>query len=213
MVLRLAFALAAVSALASACSDDSGNNTPFDGNFIVGDAAVSDLGPGPSDSGSDDSGRDADAADSGSDRGPLELGPSEAGAADGSDAQASDGGPDPCAAEVEETLTASAAIARGGSLAGRVVEVAGRLGLAAETCTELACGVDEPCCNTCFAALRLDGVLPVGPSGCLPNVGCSGDECGLVCRPAVLGSPGLYVGRIQHDANQGTRLELIEVRR
>jgi hypothetical protein len=200
----------ALFALASGCANDGGSDDPFDGNFIVGDAEPFDLGPGPSDADPGDRGP-GDLPDLSLDA--QDLGLPELGAQDTGDAEPPDLGPDPCAVQPEESLTASAAVARAAALAGRVLEVSGLLGTGPESCTEIACSIDNPCCNTCFAALALDAVLPVEASNCLPNVGCSGDECGLVCRPAVLGTPGVYVGRLHHDRGQGARLELIEVRR
>lgn len=190
-----------------ACADDDGSDLPFDGNFIVGDGAPADppadagpaeLGPRPD---ADAEGPDASSDDAEPD---LDLG---AGLAD------ADAGDDPCRVTPELTLTASAAVARAAELAGRVVEVRGRLEAGPTTCTERACSVEAPCCNTCTAPLAVDGLLEVGPSDCLEPVGCRGDECGLVCRPAPLGAVERFVGRLSGEPPGSSRLELIEVRR
>lgn len=193
-----------VSALG--CADDDGNGDPFDGNYIVGDASPLD----PTDAGP----RDLAPADALSDTGTSTSTP-DAGAADGEvqDSEPADLGADPCAATPELTLTASAAVAQGAALSGRVVAVNGQLEAGPPTCTERACPTEEPCCNGCTAELLIDGLLPASPSECLPIVGCTGDECGLVCRPAALGTPETFVGYLRQSAGGSVRLELIRLRR
>lgn len=193
--------------LVSGCADDDGSNDPFDGNFIVGDASPPDP---PAEAGLLDArpGLDAEPNETGlddADGGAPEVGPL--------DAEPEDAGPDPCEVEPEEVLTASVAVAQGAGLDGRVIEVRGRLETGPPQCTERACGVEDPCCNACSASLAIDGVLLVGPSECIENVGCTGDDCGLVCRPAALGAEEVFIGRILHDATLGSTLLLIRVER
>lgn len=198
----------------ASCADDQDGNDLFDGNFIVGDAAEGDRGPGLDalqedvDQGLRDAG-DAGLGDVEEDA-AADLGLLDASPPDG---EPEDAGPDPCDVVPELTLTASAAFAQAQSLDGRPVAIEGVLGLGPVLCTDRACPVEDPCCNSCTASLRLDEILPVVSSACLTNVGCDGDDCGLVCRPAVLGGAATYVGIVRDDPVAGGQLELISVNR
>ena len=102
----------------------------------------------------------------------------------------------PCS---EEALEAAVGVTEALGLMGTQAEqlrVRGEIRMGAGTCTELECGVEQPCCNSCGAAL-----LVVGPPGADPSVGdpagdrltlpamadgtlldCGGSNCGMCCK-------------------------------
>lgn len=56
-----------------------------------------------------------------------------------------------------------------------------------QTCTELECSDDNPCCNRCNSAVSLRGKDLMGVTLVAPRVpqlyGCSGNNCSLECSP------------------------------
>ncbi len=201
------------SAALVACSD-----TPLpppgqlDGSFLVGDAPAA-----PDAVARDGAPRLDGALDGGTDLdGDLDDGGPTGDGAIRDGAVISDGGPtgdagppDPCTATASVTVTATAALARAAELDGWVVDVVATATLAAPDCTAAVCAPEAPCCNTCSAEVRLDGQLPLRAGRCAPRVGCSGDECNLVCTPPVLGFPQTFRGVVRSAPTPG--LELMRV--
>lgn len=191
----------ALVALASACSPQEG---PVPGVFDS-DGGVIIWRPGDGgelpDGGPNDAGIEEDlGADGGLDLGSLDGGATEDGGT------TVDMGLDPCLDPVELVTTASAA-ATVGSLLGRVVEVEGFLAAEAPICDGPACGPDDPCCQTCTAAVRLDGILDLQGGVCTPfSAGCRGTSCSLSCSPPLLDVPVAFRGRVL----EGARLEVLE---
>lgn len=182
------------------CTD--GTNGPgdsADSSVIVGDARPRDA-VGPSDAGDAGGARDADPADTDA------AGPGGQDAADGADALGSDTGV-ACDPPSDATLTASSALSALGTWDGHVVDVVGTATAAQETCTEIACTPANPCCNRCTAELRIDHLLPLASGPCATSVGCTGDECGLVCTPPVFGIQ-TFRGVLRSSP---ARLELVRV--
>lgn len=152
----------------------------FDGNVIIGEP--------PADGGAP---REAGVPDGGPD--PVDAGSPED-ASEPEDASPTDAG-DPCAEAPALALTASAAVTRAELLAGQLIEVSGLPTQGELSCTDDVCGEEEPCCNTCQAEVSVDGILRLEASACFAIVpGCSGSECAVVCRPALLGVPQRFVG-------------------
>lgn len=188
-----------------ACACDEIPDPDPDGNVLVSDARV----------------------DGGADLGPL-----EAGMDSGADGTVDDGGPDgapdadPIDAADEDagldagticdeapvaSFTATQAVAALSTHRGRVIEVIGTATAAAINCTDRACPPQTPCCNACVGGVSVDQQVLLGPSPCLSFApGCSGDECGLVCRPATFGIQQRFWGQLQDDNGQAV-LELHQV--
>lgn len=182
--------------LSAACSETAGpgGDAAPDGGVIFwrfSDGSA-DLGPdlGPGDVGSPDGGGS----------GPSDLGPADDGG------PSSDLGPEGCDAPAEAVVTASIAAA-GGALVDAVVEVAGALQSGPTTCSGETCSVEDPCCQSCRADVRLDGVLDLRSSACTPfSAGCRGSNCSLTCSPPLLGIPVRFRGRVLEDG----ALEVLE---
>ncbi|MFO0724914.1 MAG: hypothetical protein U1E65_14130 [Myxococcota bacterium] len=189
--------------LTFACSDPVSPPTP-DAGYLIGDATVSDSGLTPIDAAPDaavDAGLLEDAAPP--DAALLDAAPRDAGLG-GADADPADV-PDPCSEAPALTTTATGALALVGS-EGAVIDVVGTATITTIGCTDRACGAQDPCCNTCTAEVWIDRVLPLRAGACAATVGCSGDECNLVCSPPVLGIPGRYRGRLVGTSSRALEL-------
>lgn len=180
---------------AAGCSDPIPDPNS-DGNVLISDAQI-DAG---ADSGVTDAGPDAaevglDAAepDATLDAGPEDLGQEE------------DAGPDGgslCDEVSTGTFTASVVLSQAPLLDGQVLEVVGTATTTAPVCSRRACPPESPCCNTCTAQVVLLGGPRLIGSACASFLpGCSGDECGLVCRPPVFGVPQTFRGRLVATAS------------
>ena len=185
------------------CADDSVPTLP-DSNIIIG------TGDGGRDAGSEDgtvspdAGRDASSDDSGA----ADTGEVDSGQPDGSDGgpRPADGG-DPCAAPAVTEVTVEEVHARETELLGEVITVIGTTTVSVLTCTGVPCDITNPCCNTCTATVSFVGGLGIASSACFERPGCRGTECGVICRPPVLGNEGRYRGVL----NRGPVLELLSV--
>jgi hypothetical protein len=192
-------------ALASGCADTP-PPSQLDGSFVIGDGAPPDARPvpdaRPTDAQADDGavvedgaiavdGARMDAAEDLGDGGSRDVRP-------GLDGEALDGAlPDPCARTATLTRTATAVVAEIVALDGLWVDVVATASIGPVNCTRRACPSENPCCNTCTADLLLDGQLPLVPGACAARVGCSGDECNVVCTPPVLGFAQTFRGVVR----------------
>jgi hypothetical protein len=186
--------LVLVAAIAVACSDGDGNISEgsLDGNVIVWDGSVSAEDAGATDGGHIDVDRDA-------------------GVGDADATRPDDGGVDPCRTSPSITVTATRAAADA-SLLGRVLEARGPLIPAPPECTGGPCSDEAPCCESCAAPLRLDGVLALSRSACRNAlIGCSGSNCAMTCSPPVFGGEIGVVGRLV-AGDDGVVLEVWELR-
>lgn len=200
--------LASVTLLA--CSDPPPPAGQLDGSFLVGDApAAPDAVPRDATVGRELGPTDGDPTADGAM--PGEVGPRDGDApVDMDGAIAPDAGPpDPCAATATVTVTATSALARAGEMEGTLVDVVATATISVAACTALACTPEAPCCNACSADVLLEGVLPLRAGACTPRVGCTGDECNLVCSPPVLGFPQTFRGVVRSAPSPG--LELMRV--
>lgn len=180
------------------CGEDPPPDDVFDGNVIVGD------GPVAKDGGRD-SAVDADLLDGATDSGTPDGGTADAAL----DAGPQDGGTI-CDEMPVATLSATAAAAELDTYEGMVVAVTGTATQGETICTEMACPPDSPCCNTCTATVSIQGVLPLRDSACFtPGPGCSGTECGQVCRPPIIGLPQRFVGRLVNRSGAGLELHSV----
>ena len=171
-------------ALAVACTDAAETSSADASSVVIGDARAPDARPGPIDIGpAVDSGL-ADAAD-------LDTGTPDAGTL--------------CDEAAVAVVTATAVAERAALLDGEVIVVTGTITQGTIRCTTIAC--EEPCCNTCSAALSV-GPLVLVESACFSTPECRGTECGVVCRPPTLGLPARYRGVLRA---QPLELELIAV--
>jgi len=192
--MRLALiAFAASVALAAACSDDPG---AADGGrdataFISGDASTAE---------------DSGAADAGLDAGVEPDANLDAGAADGAALDA-----DICATEPVEVLTATAARARAGELAGLVVALTGTATRTALDCTERACPEEDPCCNDCTARIVVGEVFLAASECYASEPRCAGNECNQTCRPPLFGLPQTFKG-VLSTSTPDLELLLYEIR-
>jgi hypothetical protein len=189
----------------SGCTDTP-PPSQLDGSFVIGDGAPPDARPvldaRPSDAAFTEDGAAAedgarvDADDDLGDSGPHDA--QRGDALPGLDADALDGAlPDPCARTATITRTATAVVAEVVALDGLWVDVVATASIGPVNCTRRACPSDNPCCNTCTAELLLDGLFPLVPGACAARVGCSGDECNLVCSPPVLGFAQTFRGVVR----------------
>lgn len=189
----------------SGCTDTP-PPSQLDGSFVIGDGAPPDARPvldaRPTDAALTEDGAAAeddarvDADDDLGDSGPHDA--QRGDALPGLDADALDGAlPDPCARTATITRTATAVVAEVVALDGLWVDVVATASIGPVNCTRRACPSDNPCCNTCTAELLLDGLFPLVPGACAARVGCSGDECNLVCSPPVLGFAQTFRGVVR----------------
>lgn len=105
-----------------------------------------------------------------------------------------------CDDAVADTITAVELANQWDALDGQTVHVLDRLQVSMEMCTELYCGPEATCCNTCgghltFSAIR-DLYLGEG-SGAYT---CSGDDSGLCCDWQVPDRAARVTGRVGKDA-------------
>lgn len=180
---RLLLAVVTLLAATWGCGGEGTPTDPFDGSFIAGDAEPVDAAPDP-----DGGPRDAGIEDSGA---PRDAAPADA---DPTDAEPPDAGPDPCLAPPVAEVSAAEARAMAGGLAGQVIDLTGTATAAALECTDLACPPEDPCCNTCIAAVLVDGVRLAGGPCFDPAPLCAGSECAQTCRPPILGIPQVFRG-------------------
>jgi hypothetical protein len=199
-----AFGLACV--LVASCSEPP-PPAQLDGSFIIGDATDA-----PDGRARDAVVRDAIPIDAtGEDDGGQDRRDTSPRDADGIDADAlapDAGPPDPCARTATLTLSSSQVRAMSAAIDGLVVDVIATATLSAAACTRIACSPEAPCCNTCTADILLDDALPLAAGVCATRVGCTGDECNLVCSPPVLGFPQTFRGVVRASP---ARLELMRV--
>lgn len=191
--------------LASGCKCGQSSTPPLDldGNVVAGDARI----VGSDRAISDDAALDAEldaglTPDSGPDSGGVpDSGPDS-------------GVPPSCLVPAEATVTATEAIARAGALAGSVLDVRGTGETIAMQCLDPGGACDAgSCCRICTASVAIDRLLPLTASECFSAVpGCRGSECGVVCRPPVIGARQTFRGRLQAGADGGTAaLQLLRV--
>ncbi len=206
--------LAVVATTAVGCTDADPIRLSLDGDVVVGDAlppldgaldAGFDDDTGVSDDASNTPDGATDAADAQmrSDLGLVGVPVDDAGA--------TDSGIDPlCSAASTATVAESDLAAQAPALDGRVITVIGTATVGAVRCTSRSCSPEDPCCNDCTASVRVgEAVLVESP--CFPMPGCTGTECGVVCRPPAppLGGTAQYRGIIR--VAPSLRLELIVV--
>ncbi len=188
-----------------ACACDEIPDPDPDGNVLVSDARVD----GGADLGPMDTGMDA-ATDATVDDGGPDAAP-DADLLDGGDDDAGQDAGTICDEAPVATFTATEAVAALGTHQGMIIEVTGTATAAAINCTDRACLPEMPCCNACVGGVSVDQEVLLGPSPCLSFApGCSGDECGLVCRPATLGIQQRFRGQLRDDNGQAV-LELHQV--
>jgi hypothetical protein len=106
-------------------------------------------------------------------------------------------------------------IAHGDVLLNRTITVRGTARASLRVfCTLMACPAENPCCNTCGAALQLcDAAACITLSGeeTGRQVGCSGNECDLTCSPLQQGMESQVVGIWRQRDFGGNVLELIRI--
>jgi hypothetical protein len=116
-----------------------------------------------------------------------------------------------CAAAPPEVLTPGEVRARRQELDGRRIAVRGVLRQVGLECTEMECGPDERCCNTCHSQLVLFPEPADGPS--VPPLAfgwaCRGDDTAQCCPYAPGPEPVVVVGTVVSDP--GARLEAASV--
>lgn len=189
-----------------ACACDEIPDPDPDGNVLVSDARVD----GGSDLGASDLGMDA-AADATVEDGGADAA-LDADLLDGGDTDANLDAGTVCDEAPVASFTATQAVAALSTHQGMIIEVTGTATAAAINCTDRACPPQMPCCNACVGGVSVDQQVLLGPSPCLSFApGCSGDECGLVCRPATLGIPQRFWGQLRDDNGQAV-LDLHQVR-
>lgn len=195
--MRHLLALVTLAAVACECGEAPSSEGPPDLAFLFGEGEVPEDAPSTELGVADAPGLDAEPGDlDPMDRPIPDLEPSDAG--------------DPCARAPMASLSASEAVRRAVDLDGFVIEVVATASVGAVACTERPCPDGTSCCNSCRAALRLDGVLPLvgGPCVGTATVGCFGNPCDpLVCSPPALGAPARYEGTLRSE-NDGAVLEL-----
>lgn len=205
--------LVTVTATMLGCADADPIRLSLDGDVVVGDALPSpDVALDASfddDTGvSDGADTPVDASvDAATDAG-LDLGAKDAAV---SDTGVVDSGVDPlCSAASTATVAAADLAAQAPALDGQVITVVGTATVGAVICTSRPCSPEDPCCNDCAASVRLEDAVLVG-SPCFEMPGCTGTECGVVCRPPAppLGGTARYRGVLR--AVPSLRLELIAV--
>ncbi|HJL17472.1 MAG TPA: hypothetical protein RMH99_17515 [Sandaracinaceae bacterium LLY-WYZ-13_1] len=113
-----------------------------------------------------------------------------------------------CEAAPGDVVALGELAARGRTLAGQRVAVRGVLRAGSPSCTELECGPDRRCCNTCGAPLMLFPGPAERGSAAAPlatSWGCEGDDTELCCEHAPGPDPVIVVGTLR--ARGGLHLE------
>lgn len=105
----------------------------------------------------------------------------------------------PCEGEVDGVISAVDLSNQWDALDGQTVHVVDQLHIHPGLCTDMACGPDVACCNSCgghlgFMPLR-DLYLGEGPS----EYSCTGDDSGICCDLQVPNEPVRVSGRVGKD--------------
>lgn len=66
-------------------------------------------------------------------------------------------------------------------------------------CTQIYCGPENPCCNTCSASVELENGTSVPLMG--DKIGCSGNSCSLNCTPSK-GENYRFEGQLDKENNR-----------
>ena len=199
LIVALALALL-VSFLLASCSDTPTPGELDAANIVVGDASVLDVGLRPDAAPAADA-IALDATETSSDAAVASTDARvEPDAAAGNrDAAVEPDAtiPPECNGAAIATLTATDALAQAAALDGMIVDIVGTATVGPTRCTRTACPPENPCCNRCSAGIDLEGGLLLTAGPCSGNVGCTGDECNLVCSPPLLGFPQTFRGTVR----------------
>jgi hypothetical protein len=71
---------------------------------------------------------------------------------------------------------------------GKTITIVGEPAAGPMFCTKMACLNSNPCCNSCSAQFLLSGALRLTGS----ELGCSGNECAVACKPFAQSGNGTY---------------------
>ena len=94
-------------------------------------------------------------------------------------------------------------------------KIAGFIG-SSPTCTELFCGPDNPCCNSCHTDVSMGGgdqslnnwgTIALRGKYKGKDIGCGGDSCKLTCNPPE-GSQLTVKGKLRLSSDEYKKLEL-----
>jgi hypothetical protein len=115
----------------------------------------------------------------------------------------------------ENVLSPQTVLANKDVLLNRVITVRGTATASLRVfCTLMACPEENPCCNTCGADLQLceaGSCISLSGDEAGIQVGCSGNECGLICFPFQQGTVHRISGVWRKRASGEYVLELHRV--
>lgn len=81
-------------------------------------------------------------------------------------------------------------------LKGQSIILNGEIVQGKSVCTQVYCGPENPCCNSCSAPLELRNGTEIALTG--DEIGCSGNSCSLNCTP-IKGKIYRVEGEIQNQ--------------
>jgi len=102
-------------------------------------------------------------------------------------------------------LTAGEALKQSKSLIGKDVSVIGMAKPSAVICTKIACPESDMCCNSCGASLSIESggaSIELRGSSEGMEIGCSGNECSLECRPLREGREYIVTGKFKESLGE-----------
>ncbi len=102
-------------------------------------------------------------------------------------------------------LTASEVLKESKSLLGKTVSIKGFAKPFITICTKTACPASNPCCNSCGASLSIESggaSIELRGSSEGMEIGCSGNECSLECRPLREGREYIVTGKFKESLGE-----------
>ena len=109
----------------------------------------------------------------------------------------------------DSPITVEEALENSDSLQGENITVIGKATKGTIACTQMFCGENNSCCNTCSGSVNLGENSSITLQG--EEIGCSGKSCNITCTPET-GQKYIMTGKIEKNYGQ-TSLKVEDYRR
>jgi len=83
--------------------------------------------------------------------------------------------------QADDIYSVEEAVQNFDSLEGEEIVIQGEAVQGKQICTNIYCGSDNPCCNSCSASIKLRNGTEIPLQG--DELGCSGNSCQINCTP------------------------------